>query len=77
MKIVVLDGHTLNPGDLSWEGFRELGEVTVHARTVEDQVAERITGAEAVITNKAVLSKKTIEASPQLRYVGRPAIPVA
>jgi glycerate dehydrogenase len=70
MKIVVLDGHTLNPGDLSWDGFGALGEVTVHERTPVDQVAERIAGAEAVITNKAVLSRKTIEASPQLRYVG-------
>ena len=70
MKIVVLDGHTLNPGDLSWDGFGELGEVTVHERTMIDQVAERIAGAEAAITNKAVLSKETIEASPQLRYVG-------
>ena len=70
MKIVVLDGHTLNPGDLSWADFGELGEVIVHERTPVDQVAERIAGAEAVITNKAVLSKESIEASPQLRYVG-------
>ena len=70
MKIVVLDGHTLNPGDLSWDGFGELGAVSVHERTSVDQVAERIAGAEAVITNKAVLSRETIEASPQLRYVG-------
>ena len=70
MKIVVLDGHTLNPGDLSWDGFGELGEVSVHERTPADQVAERIARAEVVITNKAVLSKETIEASPQLRYVG-------
>ncbi len=70
MKIVVLDGHTLNPGDLSWDGFGELGELTVHERTPVEQVTERIAGAEVVITNKAVLSRKTIEASPQLRYVG-------
>ncbi len=70
MKIVVLDGHTLNPGDLSWGGFGELGELTVHERTPVEQVTERIAGAEAVITNKAVLSRETIETSPQLRYVG-------
>ena len=52
MKIVVLDGHTLNPGDLSWDGFGELGKVTVHERTPVEQVAERIAGAEAVITKQ-------------------------
>jgi len=70
MKIVVLDGHTLNPGDLSWDGFGALGELTVHERTPVDQVAEHIAGAEAVITNKAILCRETIEALPQLRYVG-------
>ena len=52
MKIVVLDGYTLNPGDLSWEGLNELGEVTLYDRTPKDQILERAKGAEILFTNK-------------------------
>ncbi|MHC4502407.1 MAG: D-2-hydroxyacid dehydrogenase, partial [Planctomycetota bacterium] len=51
MKIVVLDGHTLNPGDLGWEGLEALGECTVHERTPPEEVVARSSGAEIVLTN--------------------------
>lgn len=70
MKIVVLDGYTLNPGDLSWEAFKQWGELTVYDRTAAEQTADRIGDAEIVLTNKTVLSKEIFEACPQLRYVG-------
>ena len=70
--IVVLDGYTLNPGDLSWEGLAELGELTVYDRTGEDEerIIERARDAEIVLTNKTPLSRRTIEALPKLRYLG-------
>ena len=61
MKIVVLDGYTENPGDLSWEGFEQLGELTVYDRTPEDKIVERIGNAEAVIVNKAPITRQTLE----------------
>ena len=70
MKIVILDGYTENPGDLSWEGFEKLGEVTVYDRTLESQVAERVGDAQAVILNKTLLTRRTMEACKHIRYVG-------
>lgn len=70
MKIVILDGYTENPGDLSWEGFAKLGELTVYDRTPEDMVIERIGDAEIVMTNKTPVSRATIEACPGLKYIG-------
>ena len=70
MKIVVLDGYTLNPGDISWDGFKALGEFTCHDRTPPDRIVERIGSAEAAITNKTPLTKETIEACPNLKYIG-------
>ncbi|GIP38132.1 glycerate dehydrogenase [Paenibacillus sp. J31TS4] len=70
MKIVVLDGFTLNPGDLSWDDWQSLGEVTVYDRTPPELVAERAGGAQAVLTNKTPLSADTLAALPELRYVG-------
>lgn len=70
MKIVVLDGYTLNPGDLSWKKLEELGEVTVYPRTPVNTIAERIQGAEVVFTNKTPLSKKTIYDCVTLRFIG-------
>jgi glycerate dehydrogenase len=70
MKIVVLDGHTLNPGDLSWAGFETLGEVTVHANSAPDEVAGRIGDADVVITNKAPITGRDIEACASVRYIG-------
>lgn len=70
MKIVVLDGYTLNPGDLSWESLRQLGDCEVHERTPPEQVVARSTGAEVVLTNKTVLSAETLAHLPRLRYIG-------
>jgi glycerate dehydrogenase len=73
MKIVILDGYTENPGDLSWEGFGKLGELTVHDRSPmndEAEIIRRINGAEAVITNKTPISKNVIESSKSLKYIG-------
>lgn len=72
MKIVILDGYTENPGDLSWEGFERLGELTVYDRTPFEQseIIKRIGDAEAVIINKTPISRETIEACPKVRYIG-------
>jgi len=70
MKIVVLDGHTLNPGDLSWDELRALGECEIHPRTPPELVTARAAGAEAVLTNKVVLEAATLAALPGLRYIG-------
>lgn len=70
MKIVVLDGYTLNPGDLSWDGFAALGDLTVHDRTSPPDVIARIGDAEVVITNKTPLPADVFAACPSIRYVG-------
>ncbi len=70
MKIVVLDGYTENPGDLSWEGLEKLGELTVYDQTAPDQILERIGGAEAIYTNKTVLTKEILEKAPGLKFIG-------
>lgn len=70
MNIVVLDGYTLNPGDLSWKPFEELGTLTVYDRTPPDLVEERMYGAEAVLTNKTMLTAKHLSSIPTLRYIG-------
>lgn len=70
MKIVVLDGYMLNPGDLSWEELRRFGELTVYERTDPADVAARAAEADAVLTNKAVLTAETIARLPRLRYIG-------
>ena len=70
MKIVVLDGHTLNPGDLSWQGLEALGDCTVHDRTAADQRVSRASGAEILLTNKTVLSGAILDQLPDCRYIG-------
>ena len=60
MNIVVLDGYTLNPGDLSWEELNELGNVTIYDRTSADDLIERSINAEILITNKTVLDHEAI-----------------
>ena len=70
MKIVVLDGYTLNPGDLSWDGFKALGDVVVYDRTSADQTAERIGDADIVITNKTVIDQDVLDACPTVKYIG-------
>lgn len=69
MKLVVLDGYTLNPGDLTWEGLEELGELKVYDRTPEDKVVERIGDAEIVFTNKVPITRETIEKT-NIKYIG-------
>jgi glycerate dehydrogenase len=70
MKIVVLDGYCLNPGDLSWDGLRAFGEVLVHDRTAAADVEARARGATAVFTNKTPLPGAVLERLPELRYIG-------
>jgi len=70
MHIVVLDGHTLNPGDLDWSPLAELGALQVHARTAPEQVLARAAGAEVVLTNKTRLSAQELDQLRDLRYVG-------
>lgn len=70
MKIVVLDGYGLNPGDLSWEGMQALGELTVYDRTAPDELLQRAAGAEALITNKTVITAQGMAALPALKYIG-------
>jgi glycerate dehydrogenase len=69
MRIVVLDGHTLNPGDNPWDDLARLGELTVHDRTPPAQVVERAAGAEIVLTNKTVLDAAALAQLPALRFV--------
>lgn len=70
LKIVVLDGFTLNPGDLSWKGLEELGECAIYDRSAPDEVIARCDGAEIIITNKVVISAETIDRLSKLRYIG-------
>lgn len=70
MKIIVLDGYTANPGDLSWNQLEELGELTVYDRTAPNLIADRIGDAEAVFTNKTPLTAEVFVACPSIRYVG-------
>lgn len=70
MKIVVLDGYALNPGDLSWDEMKLLGELEIYDRTSPEQVLERSIGAEALITNKTVLTSDHMDALPNLKYIG-------
>ncbi len=70
MKIVVLDGFTLNPGDLSWKGLEELGECAIYDRSAPEEVVGRADGAEIIITNKVVLSAETISRLAKLQYIG-------
>ena len=70
MKIVILDGYTENPGDLSWMCFEELGELTVYDRTPIESVVQRIGDADIVITNKTPISKETIITCSNIKYIG-------
>ena len=69
MNIVILDGYTANPGDLSWDALDSLGTLTVYERTKPEEIIERAKGAEIILTNKVVLSKEIIRTtalSPKL-----------
>ncbi len=70
MHIVVLDGYTLNPGDLSWDGLSALGHCVVHERTAPSDVIERAQDADIVFTNKTVLDGDALRSLPELRYIG-------
>lgn len=73
MKIVILDGYTENPGDLSWEGFESLGELTVYDRTQptsEKDIIGRVGDAEIVIVNKTCITRAVLDACPNIRYIG-------
>lgn len=73
MKIVILDGFCLNPGDLSWGGFEAMGEVTVYDRTSvdnADEIVQRIGGSEIVLTNKTPITRAILDRCPEIRYVG-------
>jgi len=69
VHVVVLDGHTLNPGDLAWDALQALGSCEIYTRTPPDQVVSRARGAQMVLTNKTILSHESIERLPQLRYI--------
>ncbi len=70
MKIVILDGYTSNPGDLNWDGIEQLGECTIYDRTRKDEVLERAKDADIILTNKVPFKKETIDALPNLKYIG-------
>ena len=70
MKIVILDGYSANPGDLSWRELEDMGELTVYERTSPEDTVARAADAEIVLTNKVVISREVIAQLPQLRYIG-------
>jgi glycerate dehydrogenase len=70
MKIVILDGFTLNPGDLGWDELKSLGECEIHDRTPASEVVKRAARAEIVLTNKTPVTRETIFALPQLKFIG-------
>lgn len=70
MQIVILDSYTANPGDLSWQAFNDIGELTVYDRTQPEEIIERAKHAEIVLTNKVCLREQEIEQLPNLKYIG-------
>jgi len=70
MKIVVLDGFAMNPGDLNWDSLKQLGETEIYERSFLKETADRISNAEIVLTNKAILNKELIDGAKKLKYIG-------
>ena len=70
MKIVILDGFTANPGDLSWAELEALGQVTVYERTLPSETVARAAEADMVLTNKVVVSREVMDQLPHLKYIG-------
>jgi len=70
MTIVVLDGYVANPSDLSWDGLKELGDLTVYERTSPDEVLERAQGAQVITTNKVLITAELMDQLPELQYIG-------
>ncbi|MBQ7882667.1 MAG: D-2-hydroxyacid dehydrogenase [Treponema sp.] len=70
MKITVLDGHAANPGDVSWDLFKQYGNLTIYDRTPQELVIERIGDSEAILLNKIQITKEVIDSCPNLKYIG-------
>ncbi len=70
MKIAILDGYAVNPGDLSWEGIKKLGACAIYDRTPPELTVERVKNADVVLTNKVVIDQAVIEQLPKLKYIG-------
>lgn len=70
MKIVVLDGYCLNPGDLQWDAFRAMGDFAVYDRTSPDKLLKRAEDAEVLLTNKTIIDAKAMDSLPSLKYIG-------
>ena len=69
MKIVILDGYTTNPGDLSWDRIKKFGNLTVYDRTAKENVSERIGDADIVITNKALVTKEVMDSCKNIKLI--------
>jgi glycerate dehydrogenase len=69
-QIVVLDGYTLNPGDIDWNSIQALGDVELYDRTSEDLIAERCKGATCLLTNKTPITRETLDRLPGIKYIG-------
>ncbi len=69
MKIVILDGYTTNPGDLSWDRIKQFGDVTVYDRSAPEQVSKRVDNADIVITNKALVTKEVMDENPNIKLI--------
>lgn len=69
MKIIILDGVTVNPGDLSWDGLAQMGELEVYDRTAPDEIIERITDADAVFTSKCKITADIMDACPTVKFI--------
>jgi len=70
IKLTILDGHAVNPGDLSWDMFKEFADVTVYERTPSDKLIERIGNSDAIFLNKINITEETLSACPNLKYIG-------
>lgn len=70
MKIVELDGYAANPGDISWDGLKELGELTIYPRTAPEEVVERAKEADAILINKVNITEAVLDQLPKLKYIG-------
>ena len=70
IKLTILDGHAVNPGDLSWDMFKEFADVTVYERTPAEKLIERIGNSDAIFLNKITITEETLSACPNLKYIG-------
>ena len=71
MNIVILDGYTTNPGDISWGAFEQLGDLTVYDYTAEEEICERVKDADIIISNKTVFSRETLKKITRAKYIGQ------